>query len=322
MLNDIDLSRADLNLLVLFDVVFAERHVGRAAQVLNLSPSAVSHGLGRLRRLLNDPLFLKTPKGVVPTERAVQLAEPVADILAQTRRVIASAEPFNPATSRRRFRIGAPDGVSATFLMPFLSRLSGQAHGIDIGLRQIAPPRGARLTKDLWALALADLESRAMDIAALPLEEVPARFEEQLLYVEDFVIAMRAGHPAAGRLTMDEICKTGHLVVSPEGDSTGFLDDFLAKEGRSRRIVMTAPNSLFALAVLAKTDFVAALPRRFVAMHRAPFGIVAEESPLPLLFASSVRAIASKAAMMDAGVSWLFNLLGEAVRSTDRPSFA
>src|SRR4029453_14143410 len=77
MLNAINLSRADLNLLVLFEAVLQERHVGRAADRLNLTPSAVSHGLGRLRRLLNDPLFLKTPKGVVPTARATQLSPPL-----------------------------------------------------------------------------------------------------------------------------------------------------------------------------------------------------------------------------------------------------
>ena len=74
MLNQIDLSRIDLNLLVLFEIVFQERHVGRSAERLHLSPSAISHGLGRLRALLGDPLFLRTPKGVVPTERAFQLA--------------------------------------------------------------------------------------------------------------------------------------------------------------------------------------------------------------------------------------------------------
>ena len=77
MLKKIDLSRADLNLLVLFEVVLAERNVGRAAQRLKLTPPAVSHGLGRLRRLLNDPLFLRTPKGVVPTARAIDLAGPI-----------------------------------------------------------------------------------------------------------------------------------------------------------------------------------------------------------------------------------------------------
>src|SRR3954468_4613468 len=113
MLNKIDLSRANLNLLVLFEVVLAERNVGRAAQRLKLTPSAVSHGLGRLRRLLNDPLFLRTPKGVVPTARASELAAPIADALARVRSVISSAEPFDPATSTRRFAIGAPDAISA-----------------------------------------------------------------------------------------------------------------------------------------------------------------------------------------------------------------
>src|SRR5688572_31077936 len=118
MLNKIDLSRADLNLLVLFEAVFAERHVGRAAAALHLTPSAVSHALGRLRHLLNDPLFLRTPKGVVPTARALELGEPVADILARVGRVIASAAPFAAATSSRRFLIGAPEAVMASAMSP------------------------------------------------------------------------------------------------------------------------------------------------------------------------------------------------------------
>ena len=109
MLNRIDLSRVDLNLLVVFGVVLEEGHVARAAGRLNLTPSAVSHALGRLRDLLNDPLFLRTPKGVVPTARALELGEPVAEILARVENVVASAVPFDPATGNRRFVIGAPD---------------------------------------------------------------------------------------------------------------------------------------------------------------------------------------------------------------------
>jgi len=115
MLNAVDLSRADLNLFVLFEVVLHERHVGRAADRLNLTPSAVSHGLGRLRRLLNDPLFLKTPKGVIPTARAAQLSAPIAEVLARARSVVGAAGPFDPATSTRRFMLGAPDAASAVF---------------------------------------------------------------------------------------------------------------------------------------------------------------------------------------------------------------
>ena len=73
MLKEKALSRIDLNLLVIFKAVLEESHVARAAGRLNLTPSAVSHALRRLRHLLNDPLFLRTPKGVVPTERAMEL---------------------------------------------------------------------------------------------------------------------------------------------------------------------------------------------------------------------------------------------------------
>src|SRR5918997_2009030 len=103
MMNEIDLSRTDLNLLVLFEAVLQERHVGRTADRLHLSPSAVSHGLKRLRRLLNDPLFLRTPKGVVPTARAMELEEPIGDVLARVSGIVSASEAFNPATSTRRF---------------------------------------------------------------------------------------------------------------------------------------------------------------------------------------------------------------------------
>lgn len=173
MLNETDLSRTDLNLLVLFEVVLEQRHVGRAAQQLNLSASAVSHGLGRLRRVLQDPLFLKTPKGVVPTARANELAAPIADILARVRNVVASAGPFDPATSTRRFTIGAVDPLSAVLVPPLLSTLRRKAPGIDIALRELLPPERARSPGHGWEPALAALDTRAIDIALLPLADAP-----------------------------------------------------------------------------------------------------------------------------------------------------
>lgn len=312
MLNQIDLSRADLNLLVLFAVVLEEQHVGRAAERLNLSASAVSHGLGRLRRLLNDPLFLRTPKGVVPTARATALAGPINDILARVRSVVSTAAPFDAATSTRRFIIGAPDGVSAVFLPPFLDQVRRTAPGIDVGVRQILPPQGGR-TERAWEPVLPDLEARAMDIAILPHGAIPARFLARTLYEEEFVIAMRAGHPFARRPALDRFCATRHLVVSLTGDAHGFVDEALAKQGLSRRIALTVPNFMMALAVIADTDLISALPGRFVAMHAKRFGVVGTKAPLPLP-RFRIRAVTPKVAMMDAGLAWLFALLEKAAR--------
>lgn len=310
MLNEIDLSRADLNLLVLFEAVLHERHVGRAADRLSLTPSAVSHGLGRLRRLLNDPLFLRTPKGVVPTARAAELAGPVADILARVRSVVASAAPFDPATSTRRLTLGAPDGVSAVVLPPLLAEIRIRAPGIDLSVRQIL--RGP--TGRPWETALAELEAGAFDVAVVPLGEVPARFAARALYEEEFVVAMRAGHPFAADPSLERYCRMRHAVVSLARDEHGLVDETLARQGLTRRVALAVPNFMFALAVVAETDLLAALPGRFVAMHAPRFGVVSTEAPLPLP-SSQIRAVATNAAMADAGVAWLIETLARASRA-------
>jgi DNA-binding transcriptional LysR family regulator len=309
MLNEINLSRSDLNLLVLFETVLKERHVGRAAERLRLSSSAVSHGLSRLRRLLNDPLFLKTPKGVVPTDRATELAAPIAEILAQVRSVISTAKPFDPATSTRRFTIGAPDGVSALFVPPVLAELRRTAPGIDISVRQLLPAPEETSPDRIWRSAFVELEARAMDIAIIPFGGIPARFQQRTLYEEDFVVAMRKGHPFADAPTLDHYCEMQHLVVSLSGDAHGFVDEVLAKQGLSRRIALTVPNFMFALAIIADTDLICALPRRFAAMHAQRFEVVSVEAPLPL-GRFPLNAVAPKAAMMDVGLVWLFDVLG------------
>lgn len=306
MMNSIDLSRADLNLLVLFDVVREEGHVGRAATRLNLSASAVSHGLGRLRRLLADPLFLRTPRGVTPTARAEELAGPIADVLARARAVLAAAAPFDPATSTRRFVIGAPDGVLAVAAPPLLAALARAAPGVDLALRPILPAPGEATEARAWAPAFAELDARGLDLALLPTAEIPARFGRRRAYDEEFVVAMRQGHPLAAGLTLDAFCAASHLVVSQSGDPAGFVDRVLAGHGRARRVALTAPSFAFALLALGATDLVAALPRRFAALHAAAAGVVFRDPPLPL-GGFAINAVAPAAAMLDAGLAWILD---------------
>ena len=299
MMQDIDLSRIDLNLLVLFDVVMRERHVGRTAARLHLSPSAVSHGLARLRRALHDPLFLKHPKGVVPTDRAGDLAAPIADILERIRGVMAKAEGFDPKGSTRRFTIGAPDAVFAVVLPPLLTMLAKLGPNIDLGVRTILPQS-----------APADLDARRVDLVIQPLVEVAPRFQATRLYEEEFAIAMRTGHPLRSRLTLDRYCAAKHVLVSMTGDPHGNVDAKLNKLGRVRRVAATVPNFLFALAVIAETDLIAAVPRH-AATYAARFGVALTDPPPPLapLARSAIQVIASRAAMADPGVAWLVGVL-------------
>jgi DNA-binding transcriptional LysR family regulator len=318
MLNSNDLREADLNLLVLFEAVMGERHVRRAAARLHVSPSAVSHGLSRLRRLLGDPLFLRTPRGVVPTDRANELSESIADILVRVRGVVARAEPFDPARSTRRFTIGAPDAAVSVFLPPLLDALRRASSRIDLGIRQVLPRPGESSPNLAWQDALGELEARALDVAVIPLGELPARFVKRPLYDEDFVIAMRAGHRFAKDRSLGGYCAQRHLVVSQFGDPSGFVDKALARLKRARHVALTAPNFHLALAILSDTDLLAAMPRRFVARHGARLGVVAVDAPLPLR-RFRLHLVAPKVALMDAGLSWLVNLIEQTARTPTGP---
>jgi DNA-binding transcriptional LysR family regulator len=308
MLNRTNLARIDLNLLVLFEAVLEEKHVGRAATRMHVSPSAVSHGLGRLRRLLHDPLFLRQPRGVAPTERARQLAAPIADILERARQVMSEAIGFDPATSRRRFVIGAPDGAYAVLLPPLLAEIRRSAPGIDLAMRNLV---------GRFEAALTDLDERRLDVAILPLPDIPARFVARRLYDEDFVIVKRGGSKAPRKLTLRQYCAVPHLVVSMSGDPTGPVDRELAKRDMSRRVALTVSNFMQALAIVAESDLIAALPRQFARRHAARFKVTMMEPPFPVL-SSPLRAIAPEVATHDAGLAWLLAQLEKAAKAVVR----
>jgi DNA-binding transcriptional LysR family regulator len=142
----------------------------------------------------------------------------------------------------------------------------------------------------------------------------PSRFTAETVYCEDFVAVMRSRHPFAVKPTLERFCEMRHLVVSMTGDAYGFVDEALAAQGLARRVALTVPNFAMGLVTLSETDLVSAMPRRYVAMHGKRLGLVSRELPLHLP-AFSIRAIAPKVAMMDAGLAWMFALVREATGS-------
>jgi DNA-binding transcriptional LysR family regulator len=238
----------------------------------------------------------------------LQLAEPIADTLARTRGVLASATRFDAAKSSRRFVIGAPDAISSVILPPLMHALEQVAPKIDLSVRALMPQD-----------ALAALDAREVDLAIAPLEDVPVRFAWREIYTEDFVIAMRAGHPLAKRLTLDRYCAATHLLVSITDNPGGLVDDALKRVGRSRRVALSVPGFVFALAVVAETDLLAALPRMLVARYSAHMPVVHAEAPIKLP-RSSIRVIVPRPAMADAGTAWLLDLISGVWQTQNRKS--
>lgn len=304
MLNGIDLTQVDLNLLVLFEAVFEERHVGKAAVRLHVSSSAVSHGLGRLRQLFDDPLFLRNPKGVAPTVRAAELALPIGDILARVRGVVSTVEPFDPKTSRRRFSIGAPDATMAVLLPRLLVVLGREAPNVDVTLRHLLP-----------MTALAELESGAADLVVVALDVIPARFSAAVVAEEEFVIAARTGHPFLEAPSLRHYCELQHVLVSIAGEHHGYVDGVLAEKGLKRRVALSVPHFLLALAALSDSDLLAAVPKTLVERHARRFGIASARAPLPLR-RWQLRLIVPKVALADAGLLWLSQTVQRALRAS------
>lgn len=313
MLNHAQLARVDVNLLLVFDLLFDERNAGRTATRLNLSPSAISHALRRLRTALNDPLFLPTAKGMAPTARAEALAPAIREIVERIAGVIASAEQFDPKTATRRFRLGAPDGAVSLLVPALVKRLEEEAPGIDFAMLQVLPRPGSNSPDQAWRDALTDLDAQKLDLAILPHEPVQARFHSTTLYPEDFVFVTRKDHPLGPKPSTKAIANTRHVLVSATGDTSGNVDRLLAERGLERRIALTVPSFLMAVSAIASSDLIGALPRGFSREAARAYDLQIVEPPFSML-SSDLFAIVPRAAMLDQGIAWLVEIVASCFR--------
>ncbi|HTV34428.1 MAG TPA: LysR family transcriptional regulator [Methylocella sp.] len=271
-----ELRNFDLNLLVAFDLLMQEQNVSRAADRMFVSQSAMSHILQRLRQQLDDPLLVKTPSGMMPTDRALALMDPVKAILRDVRRLISTREEFDPVKSVRRFVIAATDYMDLLVIPALVERIARYAQGIDIHVKQTETPFPER-----------ELEYNDLDVV-LGFETIlkpPAYMTVEELFDDRMACLVRRNHPASRseRLTLDEYVSMKHMLISRTGTRTGLIDAWLAEKGLERRIALIVPHFLSAPFIVAKTDMLLSLPERiaekFVGL--APLSILSVPFDLP-----------------------------------------
>jgi DNA-binding transcriptional LysR family regulator len=265
------LAQLDLNLLRALDALLAERHVTRAAARLALTQSAASRALARLREELGDPLLVRGPSGaLLPTARADQLGPVVRRALEE----LAAAwrgEVFDPRTSQRRFTVTGADYAELVLLPGLVARLAELAPGVQLVFVPMPPDLNGALA------------SGAVDAMLAPHGMPGAGLYQRQLFDESFVVAMRAGHPAAtGKLTLDRFCSLSHLLIAPRGNPGGAVDDALAKLGRRRHVAVSVPHFLVAPHVIAASDLVVTMAMRMVAAFSSMFDLVTRAPPLPV----------------------------------------
>jgi DNA-binding transcriptional LysR family regulator len=296
----INLRAVDLNLLVVFDAVMAERSVTRAADRLHLTQPAVSHALGRLRALFGDPLFVRTPAGLEPTASAVRLAGRIAAVLNEIGSILTPGERFDPATSRRRFTVGMSDYAAFAVLPDLAARVRVSAPALRLIVRHTSHRQG-----------LAMLESGEADLVVGSFPAPPTRVEAQILFTEGFVCAARAGHPAfARRLTLKTYLGLDHLHVSLSGEPSGYIDNVV----KGRRVALTVGHFLVAPAIVAATDLVATEPARVMLPAARQFGLATQPPPVDLPSFDVVQMWPRRLSSDD-GHAWLRGRIAEVAAS-------
>ena len=293
-MQQINLSRVDLNLFVVFDAIYREGNLTRAAQRLHLSQPAVSHALARLRERFDDPLFERAGKGMAPTPLAKSIVERVRQALQELESTLSDGLVFDPAQANRVFTLAARDVMEFTALPPLMVHLQQQAPAIQ--LRSLRIPR-----RDM----MQQLSSGQIDFAADVLLPVSDDIEHQLLGCESLAVALRVGHPLLQtELALDDYVGAAHVLVSSRNDGPGVEDFALSRSGFSRRVALRCQNYYAALQVVKGTDLLLTLPQTYARQMQASGGIAV--LPLPLqLPPVDVHLYWHKRANRDPALVWL-----------------
>jgi len=245
------LSRIDLNLFTVFDAIYREGGITPASRRLHLSQPAVSHALGRLRELLNDPLFERRGHEMIPTPLARSLADSIASSLGNLEQMLQRVGHFEPGTAQRCFTIAARESHELTFLPALMSRIGHEASHVDIASVRID-------RRDLEE----DLQSGEVDVAidvALPLSNEVRR---ERIGAEPLVVLARADHPIVrGALDIETYTALSHVLITGRRRGGGYEDGALARLGLSRHIKMRCQDHAAASEVVRGSELLATMTR-------------------------------------------------------------
>lgn len=249
-----DFHGIDLNLLAAFDALMSERNVTRAATQVGVSQPAMSAALSRLRKQFGDPLFLRSADGLLPTPRARELAEPIMQALRQIEATLVRKPEFVPSNATLRVNLGLSDYPAFVLLPALLEAIAQQAPGVSIDVHAFNDRDDA---VDL-------LDAGAVDAAiGVPPTHPESRILTRPILRDEFVTIIARDHPAARRaMNMKTYLGLPHVLVSPEGQRHGLVDQMLAQHGKQRTLALTMPQMFAVPAIVARSGMIATLMKR------------------------------------------------------------
>ncbi len=256
------LNKIDLNLFVVFDTIYAEGGITRASRRLNLSQPAISHALGRLRAMFDDPLFTRHGHAMTPTPLARRLIEPIRQALRGLEVTLSKTDSFEAATTVKRFIVGMREVVESVVLPRLMRTIAATAPSV-----QISTVRAGRreLERELSTGTL----DAAIDVG-LPL---PEDIERERLGQEWMTVVVRPRHPRLrARLDLDAYLAEEHILVSSRRRGLSAEDFELARHNLRRRVRLRCQSYFAGCRTVSETDLLLTMPRRYASLLNAQFG--------------------------------------------------
>jgi DNA-binding transcriptional LysR family regulator len=243
----------DIKLLRLLDQIYSTRSVTRAAETLGLTQPTISISLGRLRKHLGDPLFVRTSAGMLPTPRTDALISTVREVLGGLQRLSQVAQAFDPATAERQFSICMTDASHVTLLPRLQAHVRAVAPGVAL--------RAHRIDSQLPQT----LQSGEADLAIGFLPGLDTGFYAQTLYTQDWVCLVNKQHPRIASdgpkdWNLNVYQAEAHIGIS-SGTGYQLMDNALTEKHIQRKIRLELPGFLGLAAILTASDLLATLPR-------------------------------------------------------------
>ncbi|MGD2179691.1 LysR family transcriptional regulator [Lusitaniella coriacea] len=246
----VNLRQLDLNLLVALDALITEASVTRAAEKLDMSQSAMSYSLKRLRVILNDEILVRTSRKMEVTTYARQIGDRVRQILTEIQSTLLENEVFNPAMAKKIFKIAASDYVEATIGTRLIGQLTNKAPGIRIRISNLAKETVMNV-----------LDNNQLDIVINPQLSLKSWHVKEDLYREEFVCVVR-GDDSLTELPITDYLDQNHILVSMRDDFQGAGDKILERQQQSRQVIWSTSHFMTVPFLLANSDCAALLPKR------------------------------------------------------------
>lgn len=293
-----DVRAMNLNLLPALEALLIEGSVGAAARRVHVSQSAMSHSLARLREIFRDPILTPSGRTMVRTPLAERLSAHLSSALDRLEEAVATAPVFDPKTSERAFRIATFDYFELTVLPDLLETFRRVAPNVRLEIERFTPSK-------LPALVSGEVDLALVGEAPLP----PHGLRRASVGEEPFAVIARPGHPRIRkRLNLGLYVELGHILVSVEGRRDGAVDRALAKQGKSRRVVLRVPHFTSAPLAVMRSDHICTIARGVAERARELFGVRVFPPPLSIPPAPLV-AYWSRRTEEDPGTTWLRNLI-------------